>query len=78
MCVREIALIHVSLSNGQGRAPLEHNQYLLRTKAEDTILILTYHIIFFLSKSLFSIVHAKVIVIFLQTTIVVIMYMQHC
>ena len=43
MCVREIAqFIHVSLSNGRGRASLEHNQYLLRIMAEDRISIQRY------------------------------------
>jgi hypothetical protein len=61
---------------------LNINQYLLRIVAKDTVSIqrykdwtLTYHIFF---KSYFSFVHAKVTVMFLQTTIVVIMYMHHC
>jgi hypothetical protein len=63
MCVREIAqFIHVSISNGRGRGSLEHNQYLLRIVAEDTISIqrykdwtITYRISYtFFSNSLFQ------------------------
>ena len=62
---------------------LNISQYLLRIVAKGTISIqrykdwtLTYHI--FLSKYTFSIVHAKVTVMFLQTTNVAIMHMHHC
>ena len=83
MRVREIAqFIHVSLSSDRGRASLNISQYLLRIVAKGTISIqrykdwtLTYHIFFYLNKP-FSVVHAKVTVMFLQTTNVAIMY--HC
>ena len=63
---------------------LNISQYLLRIVAKGTISIqhykdwtLTYHIFFYLNKP-FLVVHAKVTVMFLQTTNVAIMYMHHC
>ena len=63
---------------------LNISQYLLRIVAKGTISIqrykdwtLTYHIFFYLNKP-FSVVHAKVTVMFLQTTNVAIMHMHHC